>query len=96
MQSGVPSKVIAASFALAAFAIAVIAGINAGNNATRVLTAALVSMAGCHIVGLGIGAVGERTVNEHLATYRSGRPLPDMDKSAGAPQESGARNVIRV
>jgi len=96
VQSGVASKVIAASFALAGFAIAVIAGLSAGNNATRVLTAALVSMAACHIIGLGVGAIGERTVNDYLATYRSGRPLPELSKQTGAPQESGARNVIRV
>lgn len=97
MQPGVPTKVIAAIFALAGFAVAVIAGLAAGNPASRVLVCALTGMLICHALGLGAGALGERIVNDHLGAYRAARPVPDTNRTAPAgPKDSGARNAIRA
>lgn len=67
-----PGKLVAGVFALAAFAIAIVSGLSAGNPPTRILTAALVSMVICHALGLCLGAIGEKVVGEHLAKYRAG------------------------
>lgn len=66
-----PTKVIAAVLGLAAFAIAVVAGMGAGNDASTVLARALGFMVLCYLIGLAVGHIGERTVEEHLAAYRS-------------------------
>ena len=97
MQPGVPTKVIAAIFALAGFAVAVIAGLAAGNASSRVLVCALTGMLVCHMLGLGVGAIGERIVSDHLGTYRAGRPVPDTNRTASTNhKDSGARNAIRA
>lgn len=84
-----PSRMVAAIFALAGFAVALVAGLAAGNSSVRVLGAALVSMVVCHILGMAAGAIGERTVNEHLESYRKARPIGSAPERAaggtGAP-----------
>ena len=75
MSSGVPAKVIATSFALAAFAIAIIAGLAAGNPSPRVLLSAILSMALCQVLGMVVGSIGERIVREHIESYRAARPV---------------------
>ena len=78
MNSGVPAKLIATTFALCGFAVAVVAGLAAGNPSTRVLFTALVSMVICQVLGAAAGAIGERIVHEHVSTYRAGRPVPEF------------------
>lgn len=74
MNSSEPAKVIASAFSLSAFAVAVIAGLSAGNSTVRVLGTALAAMMLCHVVGLAIGAVGQRVVKEHVEESKSIEP----------------------
>jgi len=67
-NAGVPAKTVAGMFALAGFAVAMIAGIAAGNTAMRTLLTAVVSMIVCHVVGVLAAAVLDRVVREHLTT----------------------------
>lgn len=83
MRTGVATKVVAATMGLAGFAVAVVAGISADNPTDEVLWRAMVSMVVCHIVGLVIGAAGERAALEaiaaherdHRADVRSAQPV---------------------
>jgi hypothetical protein len=79
-----PAKVIACVFALAAFAVAIIAGLSAGNNAARVLGSALAAMLICHIMGLVIGAIGHLVVTEHLSS------IPTQSEETTTPGAGGA------
>lgn len=79
MTFGVPAKVIAASFALAAFAVAVIAGLASGNPTRAILTDAILAMLACHLAGLFIGALMQRVINEHLDGYRAATPVPEIE-----------------
>jgi putative Mn2+ efflux pump MntP len=84
----VPTKLIAAMLGLSAFAIAIVAGLAAGNDASRVLSQAIVCMVVCQMVGWGVGLAGERVVSEYLESYRAARPLPDAGAGAGTKSES--------
>jgi hypothetical protein len=84
---GIATKVIAASLALSAFAIAIVAGLAAGNPARTVLVHALVSMIVCQMVGLIAGALAERAVLQHLAAYRAVRPVPGVGGQTVAPTQ---------
>lgn len=68
MKFEVSSKVVATAMGLAGFAIAVIAGLHAGNPTATILTNAILCMVACQFVGLFIGSVGERVVREHVAS----------------------------
>ena len=59
-------KAIAGCFALAAFTVAVIAGLAGGNAATSILVRALIAMIACYPVGLLIGAVCQHVVDQHV------------------------------
>jgi hypothetical protein len=82
---------IASGFGLAGFAVAIIAGLTAGNSSERTLAVALVSMCVCHLVGLGVGAIAERMVEEHMDRYRSTRPLevPGGDSTPNVATQAG-------
>ena len=54
---------IAGLFALAVFAVAILAGLFAGNAATAVIGRALVAMLICYPVGLLIGIIATRVVD---------------------------------
>ena len=88
------TKVIAGTMGLSAFVIAVVAGLGAGNDASTVLLRALVAMAACHVVGMVIGAVAERTLDEHVKLYYAkaitpgGAPPAGGDKSQSAVEKS--------
>lgn len=86
MQSlGIATKVIAASLALSAFAVAIVAGLAAGNPARTVLFNAVVAMILCQILGLVIGALAERAISDHLAAYKAAHPIPGARGATSAP-----------
>ncbi len=74
MQFEVSSRLVATAMGLAGFAIAVLAGLHAGNPSGTVLTNAILCMVACQFVGLFLGSIGERVVREHVASARSARP----------------------
>ena len=77
MIFGIASKAIAGTFALAAFAIAVIAGLAVGNDALHVLSTAVVCMIVSQVVGLLVGAACERAVSDFVHQYKETNPVPD-------------------
>jgi len=91
VTSGGPTKVIAASLGLSAFAVAVIAGLAADNPAGTILARALVCMAVCHALGWGIGAAAERAAQEAVRAYEAsgGGAGTVGGASAGAPRAGG-------
>jgi hypothetical protein len=87
------SRIIAACLALSAFAVSVIAGVAAGNDASLVLTRAMIAMILCYPVGFIVGIVCERVVEWHVAAHVVERPVPHGDGvssvGAAAAGESG-------
>jgi hypothetical protein len=89
VTAGTPARLIASCFGLSGFAVAVVAGMAAGNSGSRVLSVALCSLIICHIVGLCAGLIGERIVEEYMKQYRAARPItpgnsPQSIDSSGA------------
>lgn len=82
-----PIKAISALFALSGFAIAIIAGLAAGNSASRTLFIAIIALLVCHIVGVIAGAILERTVREHLDTAYA---IPGQSPSLAAANASAS------
>jgi putative Mn2+ efflux pump MntP len=79
---GIANKVIAASLALSAFAVAVVAGLAAGNPPRSILFSAVVSMIACQILGLFIGSLAERAIADHLAAHKAANPIPSARRPA--------------
>ncbi|HRP61764.1 MAG TPA: hypothetical protein PK400_00545 [Phycisphaerales bacterium] len=80
------SSVMAACFALAAFAVATFAGLAVGNAATLVLMQALLAMVICYPVGLIVGIVCERVIDMHLASQaeQEAATMGTADKASAA------------
>lgn len=83
-----PSKLIATSFALIAFAIALIAGIAADNPASTALVRALLAMAICYVVGWLLGMVATKATGEHIEAYRQAHPIDETDGQGSAAEDS--------
>ena len=89
---------MAAALALVVFAVCVIAGLNAGNSFETVLTKALLAMAATFFVGLVVGAMAQKMLDENLAA-EAARPAheppapvaqaPSAPAAAGAKEKSG-------
>lgn len=75
------ARTAGACLGLTGFAVAIIAGLAAGNSPARVLFAAIVSMLVCQIVGLGLGWVLGRVAREHVEAYRRANPIPVIDNA---------------
>jgi hypothetical protein len=84
---GIPTKMVAAVFALCAFTVAIVAGMATGNPSEAVLTNALICLVLCHVLGLFVGAVGERALAETVAAHKAANPIPGG--------ESASRGFVR-
>lgn len=87
-----PTKVIAASFALIAFALAIALGVVAGNTAATTIWRGLVAMIVCYFLGQLIGYAGRRAMTEHVDRYKREHPIPELDLlvERGEPVEDAA------
>lgn len=63
----VAGRTIAGCFALAAFSVAVMAGLAGGNTAAAILVRALVAMIVCYPLGMLVGALCRQVIERHLA-----------------------------
>ncbi len=73
--SPIPAKVIASSFALTAFAGAVIVGMAVGNSTSTVLLRAMATMGVCLVVGYIVGMIVQRMNDRGIAAYKEAHPL---------------------
>ena len=87
-MTGAVSNVVGGCFAMAAFAVAVVAGLAGGNAASSILSRALVAMIVCYPVGLAIGLVCQRVVADHLKMQRDAH-------SAGESAEPAAEQSVQ-
>lgn len=62
-------RVIAGLFALSAFAVAIVAGLAAGNNAAQIMLRAIVAMVLCYPLGFLIGSVCEYVIDSHVSAH---------------------------
>lgn len=94
-----PSRIISNSIALAAFSVAIVAGLAAGNPADTILVRAIGAMLCCQVVGWLVGLAGEHVVREHVSVHQANNPLPEVGQgrgfgeidhsSTGVPQAGG-------
>ncbi len=72
---------------MAAFAVAVLAGLAGGNSAVSILIRALIAMIGCYPIGLMIGVICQRVMTDHIQAHRETvtmSPTSPTDSLAGS------------
>ena len=81
---------MAAALALVVFAVCVIAGLGAGNSFETVLTKALSAMGATFVVGLVVGVMAQKMIDENLAAEaakvagaEAGRPAAKGEATGG-------------
>ena len=101
LRSTAPTT-IAGMFALAAFLIAVVAGLAGSVDHTSILVRAIMAMLCCYPVGLLAGSIALKVVNEHIERHREENPAPDstaelrdvLPDSAFAETEDGEEVLV--
>ena len=86
-------KRLAACSALVVFALCLILGIRADNTFSTTVTRALVALAGTFAVGLALGVVAERMLDENVRAERDRRrrqQQPDPDGGNADPAAGGS------
>jgi len=71
-------RIIASCFALAAFTVALIAGMAGGNAAAQILLRAVVAMIVCYPVGLIAGGICDRIIQAHTSTAAAAAKAGDL------------------
>lgn len=84
----VSTRIVASCFALAAFALALLSGLTAGNQAHTTIGNALFWLAACYVLGIVIARVANTAVSERLAEYREERPIPVSDPASEIDDEA--------
>jgi hypothetical protein len=84
---------MAGCFALAAFAVAIVFGLAAGNPAGSVLSRALIAMLACYPLGLGVGLVAQHLVREHIEAHRAANPSLEESEVLGVGEAPDANQV---
>jgi hypothetical protein len=79
---------IAASLALVMFAVCVGAGLSAGNTFATILANALLGMGAAFSVGLVVGAMAQKMLDENLAAEAKG-PAADTAGPRGGKDAAG-------
>lgn len=89
------AKDIGAMLALAAFIIALAAGLFAGNAVGVTLTRALAAMILFQIVGWAAASLLSRLVRDHALEYAKRNPIPHVSLGASSVVEAGEEFVER-
>ncbi len=89
------SRIIASCFALAAFTVAIVAGLSAGKDALSILIHAIIAMLICQVIGTAAGAVLAHASRLHVEAIKaqSTGPAPGTDATTPAPTDGGGRSV---
>lgn len=99
------ARVVAATFALAAFCVAAMAGLLVGNPPATVLFRAVAAMGVCWIVGSIVGTIAQQLVSDEILAHRVRNPvenvvLPgeegDVGLALGDTEEPGDESVLVV
>jgi len=75
------TQLISVILALCAFAIALIAGLAAGNPTEHVVGRAVAAMLVCQILGMLIGRAVQAVLDEHLERYRADHQADQADQT---------------
>lgn len=89
-----PARVIAGCLALTGFAVAILAGLAAGNPTLTILVHALIAMAACYAAGMIIGAVAYRAITEHVEHYKTNNPIPRVIDLAESDETAPPIEVV--
>lgn len=81
-------RLIGSTLALSGFAIAMLAGLFAGNDAITVLSRAIIAMVGCRLAGSLISTIFGHVAADHLNRYRAAHPIPGKFGQASDELES--------
>lgn len=75
VHTGDLKRVSAGAMGLGAFAVAVLAGLTAGVDASSVIIRAMLCLMVGYPVGLAIGAIAQHVVFEHVRAYQKANPI---------------------
>ena len=70
----------------------------AGHEPITIVSRATVTMLICWVIGRAVGAIAQRTLDEHLNDYRNKHPLPeetDFTEQADEPGPDDSPNIER-
>jgi tetrahydromethanopterin S-methyltransferase subunit C len=88
---------IASVFALAAFAVAIVAGLASGNPTSSILLRAIIAMLACYPVGLVVGHITQRVIQDHVEAHRQANPAPEpTDDGSTEPEPDQDEEIIVV
>jgi hypothetical protein len=95
------TSVVAGMFALAAFTVAVLAGLMGGNDMVVILVRAMIALIVCYPLGMMAGALISKVIAEGVRDHAGANPIPALDTeqatdTASQVESTGDEDVIVV
>jgi|GEM_PF-2660091 len=89
------TKTVGVCCGLAAFAIALMVGLSAGNPVEVILSRSLIALFVCYLIGMTLGAMFDRLAAELGAANERENPTPVMDETSatGMPTKADAAQI---
>jgi hypothetical protein len=86
-----PHRLIAGGFAIAAFSIALLAGLASGRDAASIMGRAVLALVCCYPIGYIISWAAMTAVKERLRQLAADRPVPraELEQTSGVGSASG-------
>lgn len=84
---------IGALFALAAFVVAIIAGLYSWNSAGTILLRGVGAMIVCYPIGLLVGVISQWVIAGHVQEYVESNPVPEFDESVASAATTDGTEV---
>jgi hypothetical protein len=91
-MTGGATRAVAGCFALAAFAVAVVAGLAGGNTPSSILVRALIAMIACYPLGLMIGLVCQHVIEQHGKATAGANAVPGP-ATGSSPAEQNVQSA---
>jgi hypothetical protein len=93
LQREFPVRAIGACFAIAAFAVAITAGLSAQREAEAILTTAILAMFVCQPIGIALGFALKHATFEQVQDYKDANPIPE---AFDPPKEGSEIDGVRA
>lgn len=90
----IPARVISTSFALLCFALTLCVGLYNDNAWSSILLGALMAGFIAWLVGIVLGALMLRSVNDNIKAYQADHPIPDEDESVQTEVQPDTPQVV--
>ena len=92
-SAAIPARVIATCFSIICFIASAMLGLYHHNDPMQTLLNSLLVMLAAMVVGLIVGSVAQRCIDEQIAIHKQDNPIPEKDVAGREPHDPSPKTA---